>query len=147
MRKMTVVAAACCALVLAGTAAALSPSRYRAQANAICLDLHRKVDRLQDPKGRKDVLPYLKRGLAIAEPAAARLRRLVPPPSLAADHARVNRLIAQQDVLLRQVIAKLQAGADPEETINAADPKLTKLANQEDATWRRMRIAECAKRS
>jgi hypothetical protein len=147
MKKVVVVVASCCALVLAGSAAALSPAAYRKQANTICLDMNRKIDRLAAPTGPKQVLPFLKKGLAIALPAAARLKRLVPPKSFAADHARVHGLIANSSTLLRQLVARLEAGADPERAIRAADPALTRLANQEEAIWRRMSIAECAEGS
>lgn len=150
MKKLTLVALLCCALVAAGTAAAaLSPSQYRKQANAICLDMHQKLNRLAAPKTTKakDVVPYFEHGFAITGAAIQKVRRLSPPASLAAGHKKVVSLILQQDTLLHRLLAQIKGGADVQKALGAADATLTKLSNSETATWRKLGAAECAKNS
>jgi hypothetical protein len=136
--------------VAAGAAmAALSPTQYRQQANAICADLHKKLNGLQEPASSKseDVVPYFEKAFNYTTPAIQKLKQLSPPASLAAGHQRALGLILQQDKLLHQVLEQIKGGTSPEKAINKADATLTKLGDTETATWKKMGVAECAKGS
>lgn len=118
---------------------ALSPTTYRAQANAICARFHR-LEHAQD--GQTSTLPLRKfyeqilgRAIALNQQRYAAVDTLDPPASLAAAHSRVLVAIARETALFQEVLARVRTAADPNRVMSASlRPELTLVA-QEVRVW------------
>jgi hypothetical protein len=139
---ITIVAALAC--ILAGTtAAALSPSAYRARAGAICKHGKAQLNALGQPKTDKEVGTYLAATLPIVRAELASLRRLSPPAALRAGHEQALSYFAKELDLLAATVRKIQAGADPIKQFNAIDAQETAYGKGEDAGWRMAGVTAC----
>jgi hypothetical protein len=137
-------AVAAVALVLGAPAgAALSPTAYRARAATVCTsaktDLQKLVRGL--PHTRAGLRRYLERALPIGTRYLARLRALDPPPAFAADHRRLEALVAGEIAALHRALARLKAGAPMPAVMD--DPRAARLSAQEDAIWKKLRVRAC----
>jgi hypothetical protein len=140
----TLAAAAALACITAGaTAAALSPSAYRAQAGSICKHGKSQLNALGAPQTDKQVGKYLAATVPIVRAELAQLRRLSPPASLRSGHEQATAAFAKELALLAAAVKKIQAGADPMQQFKAIDARETALGKVEDAGWRKAGVYAC----
>jgi len=135
------------ALVLSADAsAALTPSQYRARANAICATLNAEIQALGQPKSETSagVADWMSTGVGYGRQAYAALWALHPPASLVAPHRRALwalwRILALDDEAAKQ----MRAGADPSKTVMGIGSKDDALFNSETAAWRAAGVTVCA---
>jgi hypothetical protein len=137
-------AAAALACIAAGaTAAALSPSAYRAQANAICQHAKAQVVALPHPKTHRQVGVYLESSLPIVRGEYTKLHGLDVPPALQAAHAQALAAFTKEVDLLAGVVAQIHRGADPVRAFAAIDAREVALGKVEDAGWRKAGVTAC----
>lgn len=142
---------AAAALALAATAfGALTPSDYRAQANAACAKANAQMKALG--LGKPVVNPTAAEtakstaaGLAIGQQAYTSLRALQPPALLAAAHNRALWLLWKELALVTKDVEQMQAGADPIKVITATGMTGLKLALREAAAWGAAGVAVCSR--
>jgi len=142
-RRILVVSLVVAAVAASSAVAALSPAQYRSDAASICKTSKRAIAALGSPRSGPQIKRFLEQTLPIGVRYTASLRALDPPASLAAPHKRLLAIVVQEVDLVRAVVAKIHAGADPLQAFNASSAKGTRLGNAENAQWRILGVKAC----
>lgn len=148
MRRLGLTAlVAATALALAAAAfGALSPSAYRAQANAACAKAKKQtkaLGQLENPSAAA-IEKQIAAALAISRQEYATLRALQPPASLAAAHRRALGLHAQGLAIVEGELKQMQAGADPIKVIDKSGPTSLRLLGRELSAWAAAGVTVCS---
>lgn len=122
---------------------ALSAEEYRRQADQICLTSNRGTDALAEPESADQVLAFLQAGLPIQQEELEGLRALEPPDELRADHDRIVSLLQERQDLIRGVADDIEGGADPEQTVQEATPRIDELQEEGRELAERMGLEIC----
>ena len=141
MPALALLAAGVCA---AAAEASLTPTAYRAQANAICGKAKRQVDALGKPRNELELARYVVRLVRIQGRELATLRKLEPPRSLRVLHARALVAIAAELDLLDGALLRMHQGQHARVALAPTQGPLTQLTRQEDAAWRKAGVRVCA---
>lgn len=122
---------------------ALSAEEYRQQADRICLTSNRGTDALTEPESADRALAFLQAGLPIQQEELEGLRALEPPEELRADHDRVVGLLQERQDLIQGVADEIEGGADPEQTVQEATPRIDELQEEGREVSERMGLEIC----
>lgn len=140
------VALAAVVVTSAFAAATLSPSGYRAQANAICA----RYDRAGAPKvvsggvTRTLLVALMTSALERLRTKASAVARLHPPASLAAGHRRVVGAIDKEVAFDVQLLAEVEHAANPQAPLLAALKPGLELFGAESRAWAAVGAKGCA---
>jgi hypothetical protein len=133
-------------LLSAGVAsAALSPSDYRAKANAACAQAQAQLKALPNAQSSDyaAMAKELPAAVTIWTQEYTALQALKPPPALLSAHR--HALWARWDSLsgAMNAVKQLNSGANPETAINAWRAKLIGLTMAEAFAWKTAGVSTC----
>jgi hypothetical protein len=141
------------ALVVAGLAAAgcgsssQSARQFRQSATAVCRATATRAARIKTPTTPAGTTNFLNRGVLVFTPELRRLGQLHPPKALQADYTTALQALSAEVAQLRSAAAALRHGADPIDTTQALQHRLTPIEARGDAAWRALEIPTCASRA
>ena len=148
MRRLglTALFAAAALAPAAAAVGALSPSAYRAQANAACAKANKQRKALGqlETASSPEIVKWVAAGLVISRQTYATLRALRPPASLAAAHRRALGLEAQEIAIVAGELKQMQAGADPDKVMAKSGLTALRLYGREVSAWAAAGVAVCA---
>ena len=138
---------AAAALALAAAAfGALTPSAYRAQANAACAKAgkQRKALGQLENATNPEIVKWVAAGLVISRQQYATLHALQPPASLAAAHQRALGFEAQELAIVEGELKQMNAGADPVKVMNKVGFTGLRLYGRELSAWAAAGVRVCS---
>ena len=116
---------------------------YRRRGNRLCKTGRMRIEAVDAPRSPDDLASYLDEVLDIGDRTIAPIKALEPPRDLAARHAEAAKLVDEEFDLLRGIVRDIEAGEDPAETFVAAQPRLERVLDDENAAWRDLGLTEC----
>jgi len=135
------------ALALAATAfGALTPSAYRAQANAACANANKQRKALGNLENASNpaIVKWVAAGLVISRREHATLQALQPPASLAAAHRRALGFQAQELAIVEGELKQMHAGADPVKVMGKNTLAGLRLYGHELSAWAAAGLHVCS---
>jgi hypothetical protein len=122
----------------------LTPTEYRARANAICANANAQSTALGQATTSEQITSNTAAGLAIGRQKYPSLSALQPPPELAADQEQALGYLSQEIDLVANEVKQMEAGTDPVTAIDATGPAGLQLVRNEDAAWGTAGLASCS---
>jgi hypothetical protein len=144
LKKVTLVLTLAAALVFSATAAASSPSAYRAQVNAVCAKGVKQLESIPKPTSAKGYYAYFKKGVEMSDLLLAKVAAVKPPPSLKAP---VTNALARQlafEQALHALVNKLKTSSNPQKTVKSVSAKLDSLNKKANDAWLAAGLVKCA---
>jgi hypothetical protein len=123
-----------------------SARQFRQAATGICRPAARRGAGVKAPTAPPGVTAFLNRGVAVFTPELRQLRRLRPPRTLQTDYVKAIGSLADELAALRSAVSQLKGGADPIETTQALQHRLTPIEARGDDAWRRLELPACLSR-
>jgi len=115
---------------------------YRNDAADVCNDIGTQIAALGNPT-KATLGNYLIKAYALGLHEPERLRRLDPPAAFRSLHQQVAAIVQREVDLLGQAVTRIQAGADAVAAYNAIAGNFERLAQQENAIWRKLEVTGC----
>ena len=132
------------ALLPAATAHPLLGKRdFQQRANAVCTGYTRRLKGIPHPKTQADLVPYLRKSVALARAQTKDLGALKPPPSFVRTFARMQTIGRSETAAAARVITAIQAG--DQARAQGLILRLTALDKQYNAAATSIGLTACAK--
>ena len=131
------------ALTFSATAAASTPSAYRAHVNAICATGVKQLRSLPEPKKPSQYYAFFKRGVEMSDRLLAKVTAVKPPSSLKVAVAQAVAKQAAFEKALHGLVDKLKTSSNPKRTIQSAVPKLDGLNETANKAWIAAGLVRC----
>ena len=144
MKKFMLALTLAAALAFSATAAASSPSAYRAQVNAICAKGVKQLNAIPKPTKAGGYYAYFKKGVEMSDLLLAKVAAVKPPSSLKAP---VTNALARQlafEQALHTLVNELKTSSNPQKTVKSASAKLDSLNKQANDAWLAAGLVKCA---
>jgi hypothetical protein len=144
VKKVLLALTVAAALVFSATAAASSPSAYKAQVNAICAKGVKQLNAIPKPSKPSGYYAYFKKGVAMSDALLVKVAAVKPPSSLA---PAVGDALAKQGAFekaLHGLVDKLKTSSNPQKTVQSASAKLDSLNKKANNAWRAAGLVKCA---
>jgi hypothetical protein len=131
-------------LVPAATAHPLLGKReFQQRANAVCAGYTRRLKSIPQPKVQADLVPYLRKSVALARAQTKDLGALKPPAAFVRRFARMQTIGRAETAAAAQVITALQAG--DQTRAQSLILRITALDKQYNTAATRIGLTACAK--
>jgi hypothetical protein len=135
-------AAVVCGLVACGGEDSGSRD-YREGSNALCREATREASGLTPPRTRRDWEVFLRDTLAFSRDYTERGRALEPPPELAAQHERSERLNLRAERVTENVLDDIEAGDPLKEVLPGYFKELLEISRRSNDLARAMDLPDC----
>jgi len=128
----------------AGGAHAATADEFAGKANTICSSATKKIEKLKEPTSVTGLKSFVRKTLAIAKPAQAKLEALELPTEKRSTAKKAVTLSAKDLKTFKTYLANLEAG----DSAKAATAKLEKALKANEAeqnkAWRAVGATKCA---
>lgn len=124
----------------------LSSNQMRAAAARTCASATAGAARILTPSTPAGGTTFLRRGIKVFAPELAQLRRLRAPGAVATTYATALDAFSQKLNLIKSALRRLDRGADPVQTIQTLQHRLSPVESREDAAWHALDVTACLNR-